>query len=126
MDEHEHPRTATRASRRKRKAVIPSEEEEEDKEQEDKDPAGIGTSQGAEDNNVVNLSNDEKYIRAGVDEPPLTGVQLTSPIADVKALVRRKNVIAPRTLFVKEPVVEVADLPSSGPTVEMRMAKRAK
>ena len=57
---------------------------------------------------------------------PLSGAQLTSPIADVDALVRRRNVIAPRTLFVEEPVVEAAEPPPSGPAVETRLAKRAR
>ena len=51
---------------------------------------------------------------------------MTSPIADVEALIRRRNVIAPRTLFVEEPIVGAAEPPSSGPTMEARMAKRAR
>ena len=39
---------------------------------------------------------------------------------------RRRNVIAPRTLFVEEPVVEAADSLSSRPAMETRMAKRAR
>ena len=57
---------------------------------------------------------------------PLSGVQLTSPIADVDALVRRRNIIAPRTLFVEEFVVEAAEPPPFGPAVETRQAKRAR
>ena len=56
----------------------------------------------------------------------LSGAQLTSPIPDVDALVRRRNVIAPRTLFVEEPVVEAAEPPPSGPAVETRQAKRVR
>ena len=126
MDEHEHPRIASRAFGRKGKAVVPSEEEEEDKEQEEEDRAGTGTLQGAKDDNVVNLSNNKEYVRARVDKPPLTRAQLTSLVADVKVLVWKRNVIAPRTLFVEEPIVEAADPLSSRPIVETRMAKRAK
>ena len=125
MDDHEHPRTVFRASRRKGKAVVPFEKEEEDEEQEEEECAGVGTSQGAEDDNVVNLSNNKEYVPISVDKPLLIGAQLTSPIADVKALVRRRNVIAPRTFFVKEPVIEAAEPPSFAPVVKMRMAKRA-
>ena len=57
---------------------------------------------------------------------PLSGAQLTSPIADVDVLVQRRNVIAPRTLFVEEPVVEAAEPPPSGPAVETRLAKKAR
>ena len=39
---------------------------------------------------------------------------------------RRRNVIAPRTLFVEEPVVQAVEPPSSGPTVETRLAKKAR
>ena len=53
-------------------------------------------------------------------------MQLTYPIADVKALVQRRNIIAPRTLFVEEPVVKAVEPPSSGPTMETRMVKRAR
>ena len=82
--------------------------------------------QGAEADNVVSLSNDEEDIPTGGDEPPLSGAQLTSPIADVEALMQRRNVIAPRTLFVEEPVVEAAEPPSYGPAMESRMEKRAR
>ena len=126
VDKRKHPRTASRASTRKGKAIVPSEDEEEDEEQEEKDPVGAGTSQGAEVDNVVSLSDEEEDIPAGGDEPPLSGVQLTSHIANVEALVRRRNIIAPRTLFVEEPVVEATKPPSFGPAVEMRMAKRAR
>ena len=62
MDEHEHPRTTSKASERKGKAVVPSEEEEEDEEQEEEDRTGARTSQGAKDDNVVNLSDDKEYV----------------------------------------------------------------
>ena len=104
VDKREHPSTMSIASGRKGKAVIPSEDEEVDEEKK-KDHVGAGTSQGAKDDNVVNLSNDKEYIPAGGDEPLLIGAQLTFVVVDVEALVRRRNVIAPRTLFVEEPVV---------------------
>ena len=125
VDELKHPRTASKASGRKEKAVVPSEDEsEEDEEHEEKDLAGIGTLQGASADNAV--SDNDEDIPSREDEPPLTGAQLTSPIPDVNTLVWRRNVIAPRTLFVEEPVVEAAEPPSSGPVVETRMAKRAR
>ena len=104
---------------------MPSEDEsEEDEEQEEKDLAGARTSQGASGDNVV--SDDDEDILSREDELPLSGAQLTSPIADVDALVRRRNVIAPRTLFVEEPVIKAAELPPSGPAVETRLAKKAR
>ena len=127
MNKWQHPRTASKAFGRKGKAVVPSKDEsEEDEEQEEEDLAGAGTSQGASTNNAVSLCDDDEDIPASGDEPPLSGAQLTSPIADVEALVRRRNVIAPTTLFVDEPVVEAAEPPSSGPAVETRMAKKAR
>ena len=127
VDKWQHPRNASKASRRKGKAVVPSEDEsEEDEEQEEEDLAGTRTSQGVEADNAVSLSDDDKDILAVGDDPPLSGAQLTSPITDVEALVQRRNVIASRTLFVEEPVVKAVEPPSSGPTVETRMAKRAR
>ena len=79
-----------------------------------------------EADNAISLSDDEKDIPAGGDEPQLSGAQLTSPIVDVEALVWRRNVITPRTLFVEELVVRAAEPPSFGPAMETRMAKRAR
>ena len=76
--------------------------------------------------NAASVSDDDEDIPFCEDEPPLSGVQLTSPIADVDALVRRRNVIAPRTLFVEEPVVEAIEPPPSASAVETRLAKRAR
>ena len=126
VDERQHPRIASKASGRKEKAIVPSEDEEEDEEQEEEDPTGTATSQGAEVDNVVSLSDDEEDIPTGGDKPPLSGAQLTSPIVDVEALVRRRNVIAPRTLFVEELVIKAAEPPSSRPAMETRMAKIAR
>ena len=125
VNELDHPRSALRASGRKGKAVVPSEDEEEDEEQEEEDLAGAQASQGANSNTSVNLSDNDEDSPFGANEPPLTGAQLTSPVANVEALVQRRNVIAPRTLFVEERMVDVADPPSSGPAVETRLAKRA-
>ena len=126
MDERQHPRTASKASGRKGKAIVPSEDKsEEDEDQEEEDLAGAGTSQGASAENAISVS-DDKDTPSCEDEPPLSGAQLTSPIGDVDSLVRRTNVIAPRTLFVEEPVVEAAEPPPSGPAVETRLAKRAR
>ena len=124
--EREHSRTASKAFGRKGKAIVPSEDKDEGEEQEEEDCAGAGTSQGAENDNDVNLSDDEEYMPTSGDNPLLTGAQLISSIADVEALVQKRNVIAPRTLFVEEPVVEAVDPPSSGLAMETRMAKRAK
>ena len=115
VDEQEHPRTASKASGRKGKAIAPSEDEsEEDEEQEEEDLAGAGTSQGVSADNAASVSDDDEDIPSREDELPLSGAQLTSPIADVDALVRRRNIIAPRTLFAKESVVEAAEPPPSG------------
>ena len=127
MDKRQHPRTTSKAYGRKGKAVVPFEEEsKEDEEQEDEDLAGAETSQGASADNAVSLSDDDKDIPADRNEPPLSGAQLTSPIADVEVLVQRRNVITPRILFVEEPVVEAFEPPSFGPAVETRMAKRVR
>ena len=95
-------------------------------EQEEEDLAGAGTSQGASTDNAISVSNNDEDTPSHEDELPLSGAQLTSPIADVDALVRRRNVIAPRTFFVEEPVIEVTEPPPSGPAVETRLAKRAR
>ena len=94
-----------------------------DEEQEEEDLAGVETSQDASGDNAV--SDNDEDIPSCDDELPLSGTQLTSLIADVHALVWRRNVIAPRTLFVEEPIVKVAEPPPSGPAVETRQAKRA-
>ena len=39
---------------------------------------------------------------------------------------QRRNVIAPRILFLEDPVVKAVEPLSSGPAVETRMAKRAR
>ena len=125
VDERQHPRTASKGSGRKRKAVVPSEDKsKEDEEQDKEDLAGAGTSQDTSGDNVV--SDDDEDIPSCDDELPLSGAQLTSPIADVDALVRRRNVITPRTLFVEEPVVKAAEPPPFGPAVETRLAKKAR
>ena len=125
VDERQHPRTASKGFGRKGKAVVPSEDEsEEDEEQEEEDLAGAGTLQDASADNAV--SDDDEDIPSREDEQPLSGAQLTSPIADVNTLVRRRNVIAPTTLFVEEPVVEAVEPPSSGLAMETRLAKKAR
>ena len=86
----------------------------------------LATSQGAEADNAISLSYNEEDIPIGGDELPLSGAQVTSPIVDVEALVRRRNVIAPRTLFVEELVVGTVEPPSFRLAVETRMAKRAR
>ena len=127
VDKRLHPRTTSKASERKGKAVVPFEDEsEEDEEHEEEDLASVGTSQGASANNAASVSDDDEDIPSREDEPPLSGAQLTSPIADVDALVRRRNVIALRTFFVEEPIVKAVEPPSSGLAVETRMAKRAR
>ena len=57
---------------------------------------------------LVNLSNDNNYVSARRFDAPFTRVQLTLLVADVEALVWRRNVIAPGTLFVKQPVVRAS------------------
>ena len=106
---------------------MPSKDEsEEDEEQEEEDLAGARNSEGASDDNAASVRDDDEDTPSREDELPLSGAQLTSPIADVDALVRRRNVIAPRTLFVEEPVVEATEPPPSGLVVETRQAKRAR
>ena len=126
VNERNHPRTASRASRRKEKVVVPSEDKEEDEEQEEEDRAGAEASQGANADTSVSLNDNDEDIPSLGNDSPLTGAHLTSPIADVEAHVRRRNVIAPRTLFIEERVVDAVDPPSSEPAVEMRMAKKAR
>ena len=126
VNESDHPRSAPRASGRKGKAVIPSEDEEEDEEQDNEDRAGAEASQAANVDTSVSLSDDDEGSPSGGNEPALTGAHLTSPVADVKALVRRRNVIAPRMLFIEERVVDSVDPPSFGPAMETRLAKRAR
>ena len=127
VDERQHPRTVPKTSGRKGKAVAPCEDKsEEDEEQEEEDLAGVGASQGASADNAISVSDDDKDTPSHEEELPLSGAQLTSPTVDVDALVRRRNVIAPRTLFVEEPIVEAAEPPSSGPAVETRLAKKAR
>ena len=127
VDERQHPRTAPKASGRKGKAVVPSKDEsEEDEEQEEEDLAGAGASQGASADNATSVSDDDEDTPSREEELPLSGAQLTSPIADVEALVRRRNIIAPRTLFVEEAIIEAAEPPPSGPAVETRLAKKAR
>ena len=124
VDERQHLRTTPKASGRKGKAVVPSEDESEGDEEEDL--ASAGTSQGASADNAHSVSDDDEDTPSREDELPLSGAQLTSPIADVDALVRRRNVIAPRTLFVEEPVIEAAEPPPSGLAVETRLAQKAR
>ena len=127
VDERQHPRTAPKASGRKGKVVAPSEDEsEEDEEQEEEDLAGARASQGASPDNATSVSDGDEDTPSREEKLPLSGAQLTSPIADVEALVRRRNVIAPRTLFVEEAVVEAAEPPPSGHVVETRLAKKAR
>ena len=127
VDERQHPRTAPKASGRKGRAVVPSEDKsKEDEEQEEEDLAGARALQGASTDNATSVSDDDEDTPSREEELPLSGAQLTSPIADVEALVRRRNVIAPRTLFVEEAVVEAAKPPPSGPAVETRLAKKAR
>ena len=127
VDERQHPRTASKASGRKGKAVVPSKDEsEEDDDQEEEDLIDAGTSQGANADNAASVSDDDEDIPSRDEKLPLSGAQLTSPIADVDALVRRRNVITPRILFVEDPVIEAAEPPPSGPAVETRLAKRAR
>ena len=82
------------------------------------------TSQGVSGDNAISDNNED--IPSRDDELPLKGAQLTSPIADVDALVRKRNVIALRTLFVEELVVEAAEPPPSRPAMETRLAKKAR
>ena len=127
VDKRQHPRTAPKASGRKGKAVAPSEDEsEEDEEQEEEDLAGVGASQGASADNATSVSDDDEDTPSREKELPLSGAQLTSPIADVEVLMRRRNIIAPRTLFVEDAIVEAAKPPPSGPAMETRLAKKAR
>ena len=95
VNERKHPRSASRAFGRKGKVVSPFENVEEDEEQDKEDRVGAEASQGANVDTSVSLNDDDEDIPSGGNEPPLTGAHLTSPVADVEALVWFRNVIAP-------------------------------
>ena len=78
----------------------------------------------SEEDNRIDVSDDEIGPPGG-SEPPLSGARLTLPDADREVLCRR-TVMTPRTLFGNDAMVERAELPPPGPTVETRQAKRAK
>ena len=112
LDEEQHRRTASKAGGRK--------------EEEEENVAACGTSWGTNDDPFINLSNDEDNDRAGGSEAPLTGAQLTSPVVDVEVLVRKRNVITPRSLFIDDPVVQRVDPTSPRSPMETRRAKKAR
>ena len=95
-------------------------EEETAKDEEQDDDADA-----EEDDDAVNF-NDDEIGALGGSEPPLIGAHLTSPDADVDVLIRRRNVMTPRTLFDDDASVERPQPATSHPTVETRQAKRQK
>ena len=120
VDEEVYRRVPPKPAGRKGKAPASSsqveEETTEDEEQDD---------DAEEDDDTLNLSDDEIGALGG-SEPPLTGAHLTSPDADVDVLIRRRNVMTPRTLFDEDASVERPQPATSRPTVETRQAKRQK
>ena len=122
VDEEVYPRVPPKLAERKGKAPASSsqvEEEIAEDEEQDDDP------DAEEDDDVVNLSDDEIGAPGG-SEPPLTGAHLTLPDVDVDILIRRRNVMTPRTLFDDDPSVERPQPTTSCLTVETRQAKRQK
>ena len=76
------------------------------------------------EDNRVDISDDEIGPPGG-SKPPLSGARLTSADVDREVL-RKRTIMTPRTLFGDDAMVERAELPPPGPTVETRQAKRAK
>ena len=117
VDKEKYPRIAATLAGRKGKAAASSLQQEietvEDKEE-----------NVLEEDNRIDLNDDEIGPPGGRDHP-LSGASLTSPNVDRKVL-RRRIVMTLRTLFGDDAVVERAELPPSGPTLETQQAKRAK
>ena len=119
VDEEQHLKTISKAGGRKEKAVVPTSEEEEN-------VVACSTSQSANDDPLNNLSNNNDDSLAGGSKAPLTKVHLISSFVNVEALVWRKNVITPSSLFIYKPIVQRADLLPSRLAVETRRAKKAR
>ena len=81
------------------------------------------SSHGTNDDNLVNHNNDDNYAPIVA---PLTRAQLTLLVEDVEVLFWRRKVIAPRSLFVKNPIIKKANPPSFEPSIDKRMAKTAR
>ena len=78
-----------------------------------------------EEENCVDLNDDEIGTSDG-SEPSHSGAHLTSPDADRKVLLCGRNVMTPWIVFSNDAVVERAELPPLGPTIETQQAKREK
>ena len=109
MDEVKYPRTTAKLAGRKEKTTASSSQQE-TKVMEDEE------ENVSEEDNCIDVSNDEIGPPGGRD-PPLNGARLTSPDADREVL-RRRTIMTPRTLFGDNAMVERAELPPPGPTVE--------
>ena len=122
VDKEVYPRVPPKPAGRKGKAPASSlwveEETAEDEEQDD-------DADAKEDDDAVNFSDDEIGAPGG-SEPPLTRAHLMSLDADVDVLIRRRNVMMPRTLFNDDASVERPQPATSCPTVETLQAKRQK
>ena len=101
VDEEVYPRVPPKPAERKGKAPAFSLQVEETVDDEEQDD----DADAEEDDDAVNLS-DDKIGAPGGSEPPLIGAHLTSPDGDVDVLIRRRNVMMPRTLFDDDASVE--------------------
>ena len=120
VDEEVYPRVPPKPAGRKGKAPASSSQMEEETAEDEEQDDDV-----EEDDDTLNLSHDEIGAPGG-SEPPLTGAHLTSPDAVVDVLIRRRNVMTPRTLFDEDASVERPQPATSRPTVETRQAKRQK
>ena len=129
VDEERHPKIVLKAIGRKGKVMVGAsqrEKEEEEEKEEEKHHASGESSKGANDDNPVNLSDHNNDASASRSQPPLTRALLTSVVVNAQGLVWGKNVMTPKSLFIEEPVIERAEIPSSRPAVETKMAKKAR
>ena len=117
VDGEKYPRTAAKSAGRKEKVAASSSQQETEVMEDEEDNV-------LEEDNRIDVSNDEIGPPGG-SEPPLSGARLTSPDADREVL-HKRTIMTPQTLFSDDAMVERAELPPPGPTVETQQAKRAK
>ena len=117
VDEEKYSRIAAKLAGRKEKAVASSLQQETEVVEDEEENV-------SEEDNCIDLSDDEIGPPGGRD-PPLSGARLTSPDADGEVL-HRRTVMTLRTLFGDDAIVERAEIPPPGLTIETRQAKRAK
>ena len=107
VDEVQHPRTASKSGGRKDKALVRASKDKEEQEEYKENVVAGGTFMGADDDPLI-LSDDNDDYCIGGSKALLTGATLTSPIVNMEALLQRRNVIAPRSLFIDESVLKRA------------------